>query len=171
MPLNQGDLFSKTATGALFSPCGEYRYTLWRQWDDGPTLLAVLLNPSTADATVNDPTVARVEKRARSLGYSRLVVCNIFAYKATDPFAVKAQNNPVGLDNDWHILEQAGLASKVMVGWGNHGDHLNRGKEVARLLRNAGIAPVCLGSTAGGQPLHPLYVSLSTPLQPWEGGL
>ena len=165
MTLNQLDLFNPTDTGALFSECGRYRYTLWRRWSEGPSFLAIMLNPSTADEVVNDPTVQRVQIRAKSLGFGRLVVTNIFAYRATDPVVMRAQSDPVGPENDRYITEQAQQAEMIMLGWGNHGAFRNRGQEVLRLLEGLGVVPFCLGLTGSGQPRHPLYVSYQMPLQ------
>ena len=53
-------------SGACFSNDRIYRYSLWRRWDNGPTLNFICLNPSTADETRNDPTVTRLERRART---------------------------------------------------------------------------------------------------------
>lgn len=171
MSLQQLDLFSPTDSGALFSSCGRYRYTLWRRWADGPAFLAIMLNPSTADATCNDPTVERVQRRAHNLGYGQLVVCNVFAFRATDPQDMKAAIDPIGVpENDRHIIEQAQRAQTVMVAWGAHGNHLDRARQVMTLLKDAGVAAVCLGKTAEGHPRHPLYVGYDTKLEPFSLG-
>ena len=68
-----------TRSEAIWSPCRTYRYALTRRWDDGPGLGIVMLNPSTADAFRNDPTVERCERRARALGYGAFQVVNLFA--------------------------------------------------------------------------------------------
>lgn len=166
----QLDLFEKTDSGAFFSPCGIYRYTLWRQWaTTGPALMALMLNPSTADQSSNDPTVERVERRARALGFSRLVVTNIFALRATDPMVMLRHPSPVGMDNDLHILEQARQASQIILAWGTHGSHLGRVQEVLEVLSSVETPCVCLGTNADGSPKHPLYVGYNQPLIPWSG--
>jgi len=154
-------------TGATFSPCKQYRYRLWRVWDhDKPRLLFCMLNPSTADEAVNDPTVERCERRARAMGYGGLEVVNIFAYRATDPRVMKAQDDPVGPDNDTYLVMAAQQAGMIVCGWGTHGGHLNRGLLVARMLHQRGFKLHCLTITKGGQPGHPLYIGYD--VQPKE---
>jgi hypothetical protein len=154
-------------SGADFSVDRQYRYRLWRTWD--PTrrpLLFVLLNPSTADGSRNDPTVARCILRAQRLGYGGLEVVNLFAYCATEPRVMKAHADPIGRDNEAAIADAAARAGKIIGGWGNHGTHMNRGRNVAIRLRDLGYTLHHLGVTQVGQPQHPLYVSYD--VQPQE---
>ena len=124
------------ASTALYSPCQNYRYTLTRVWNpDGPKALFVMLNPSTATEVQNDPTVERCERRARALGFGAFRVCNIFAYRATDPRVMRAQADPVGPGNDAAIAESALWADRIVCAWGTHGAHLGRGPAVEALLR------------------------------------
>lgn len=169
-----------TDTGATFSSCRTWRYKLWRIWDTAkPPLVMLMLNPSTADETANDPTVERCERRAYAGGFAGLIVMNIFAICATDPDDMKAAGDPVGPENDDHIgqvlalatLAAAGgqaLAWKICAGWGIHGSHLGRDRVVSALFERAGVPLYCLGVTASGQPRHPLYVGYSVPFQPWS---
>ena len=79
-----GRLFSKS--GAVFSDCRKYRYTLWRIWDGNKPLVMIIgLNPSTADETSNDPTITRCKNFARSWGYGGVLVANLFGCRATSP--------------------------------------------------------------------------------------
>ena len=82
-------LFGTANTGAIFSDCRKYRYRLWRKWDDGPALAMLLLNPSKAAEIENDPTIVRQSRRAKRLGFGRLVVINAYAFIATDPADMK----------------------------------------------------------------------------------
>jgi len=119
----------------------------------------LMLNPSTADEVKNDPTVERCERRARATtGVGGLEVINIFAYCATDPEEMKAQPDPVGPDNDKHILEAATKAQMVICAWGKHGQHMNRGRQVAEMLAKSGIEMYCLKVNCDGFPAHPLYI-------------
>lgn len=153
---------------AVYSPCQRYRYTLTRIWDtDGPRALFVMLNPSTATEVQNDPTVERCERRARALGFGAFRVCNIFAWRATDPRVMRAQPDPVGPDNDTTILDGARWADRVVCAWGTHGAHMDRGPGVERLLRGAGVDLYHLGLSQAGHPKHPLYIGYAQPLQPW----
>ena len=156
-------------SSAVFSSCGSYRYRLQREIGPGEkTLLFIGLNPSTADEEKNDPTVERIERRAKAMGFGRISVCNIFAYRATDPQVMKGQPFPVGPENDAAILEEARKADLVLCAWGIHGCHLNRGREVEKLLRNAGIPLHCLGRNHDGSPKHPLYIGYDRIPVRWE---
>ena len=158
---------------AVYSDCEAYRYLLTRVWDDAlPRALFVMLNPSTATEVQNDPTVERCERRARALGFGAFRVTNIFAFRATDPRAMRAVADPVGPDNDAAIRESVdwagGPADRIVCAWGTHGAHLNRGAAVARLLRESGRDLHHLGLTAAGAPKHPLYIGYAQPLQLWR---
>ncbi len=149
----------KSLSGADFSVDRTYRYRLWRTWEPArPPLLFVLLNPSTADGNKNDPTVARCILRAQRLGYGGLEVVNLFAYCATDPRVMKAHTDPIGRDNDAAIAAAVSRAGLVIAGWGAHGAHMDRGRQVALQLRRIGYPLYHLGLTKTGQPTHPLYV-------------
>ncbi|WP_304618839.1 DUF1643 domain-containing protein [Paracoccus sediminilitoris] len=148
-----------TRSEAIWSPCRTYRYALTRRWDDGPGLGIVMLNPSTADAFRNDPTVERCERRARALGYGAFRVVNLFAFCATDPRDLRRADAPVGPGNDDALRQVASWSQAVLCGWGVHGAHLGRGGQVESLLRATGV-PLChLGLTRDGMPRHPLYVA------------
>jgi len=155
---------------AVYSPCERYRYALTRDWGAGPRVLFVMLNPSTATETQNDPTVERCERRARALGYGGFRVCNIFAFRATDPRDMRAAADPVGPANDAAIVEGAARAACVVCAWGTHGAHLGRGAAVERLLRGTGRPLAHLGLTKDGHPRHPLYVGYATAPVPWGAG-
>jgi hypothetical protein len=144
--------------GATYSPCGRYRYVLWRAWRSGTdTLLWIMLNPSTADDLGNnDPTIERCERRARAWGYGAMTVVNLFALRSTDPKALRAEPDPVGPDNDRHIIERTAGAAMILCAWGAIGAHHARADAVRRLL--AGQTLHCLGRTGSGEPAHPLYL-------------
>ena len=153
---------------AVYSPCEGYRYTLTRSWDPaGRRVLFVMLNPSTATEVQNDPTVERCERRARALGYGAFRVCNIFAWRATDPKVMRAQPDPVGPGNDAAILEGADWADTVVCAWGTHGAHRGRGAEVEALLRASGKPLFHLGISKDGHPKHPLYIGYAHQPEPW----
>ncbi len=155
------------ASEAVYSDCERYRYLLTRVWAPGPKALFVMLNPSTATEVQNDPTVERCERRARALGFGAFRVTNIFAFRATDPKLMRAEPDPVGPGNDAAILQSLPWADAVFCAWGNHGLHLDRGKQVEALLRRAGARLTHLGLTGHGQPRHPLYVGYGQMPEPW----
>jgi hypothetical protein len=162
---HQGDGVTSTA---LYSPCGGYRYLLTRTWaPDLPTLLAVLLNPSTATEAQGDPTADRCLRRARAAGYGSLTIANLFALRATDPRALRRSADPVGPENDLALSQAAGTADRILCAWGNHGALQDRGLQVRAQLWASG-RPLChLGLTRHGQPVHPLYIAADRPMQDW----
>jgi hypothetical protein len=150
---------------ANFSPDRKYRWSLHRIWQPAaPLVCYVLLNPSTADETTNDPTVSRCQTRALNDGYGGLIVVNIFAWRSTNPTALYEIADPVGADNDAAILTAARNSRMVVCGWGKHGALRDRGREVLELIRSAGKMPHALRINSDGSPEHPLYLSYK--LQP-----
>lgn len=153
---------------AVYSPCERYRYALTRVWAaEGARALFVMLNPSTATELANDPTVERCERRARALGFGAFRVCNIFAWRETDPRAMRGAAEPVGPGNDAAIREGCAWADRVICAWGTHGAHRGRGREVEALVRATGAIPYHLGLTRDGHPRHPLYLAYSVQPVPW----
>lgn len=122
-----------------------------------------MLNPSTADAERNDPTVARCINYARSWGYDGLTVLNIFAYRSTDPKALYEVQDPVGPWND-AAIKDAAKGLDVCCAWGEHGNLFERGRQVAAMLRAIARRVGCLTVNKGGQPAHPLYQKSDLPL-------
>lgn len=156
-------------SGAAFSPCRTYRYRLWRTWDaTKPPLVFCMLNPSTADAEADDPTVSRCKERARRMGAGGLVVVNLFALRSTDPRALYRHVDPVGPDNDTAILDAAGQGDLVCA-WGNHGKLHGRAAKVLALLLAAGLPALALRVSKDGHPSHPLYLPYD--LQPKPFGV
>lgn len=152
-----------TTSGAVFSPCRQYRYTLWRRWVDecplGRMCCFIGLNPSTADETLDDPTIRRCIGFSKAWGFDGYVMLNAFAYRATDPKVMKRQVSPVGERNAEAIAAVAAGAGRVVVAWGNHGEHANQCQRVIDLLPSNVL---CLGTTSTGQPKHPLYLASNT---------
>jgi hypothetical protein len=157
------------ASVAVYSDCEHYRYLLTREWGAGPKALFVMLNPSTATEYQNDPTVERCERRARTLGFGAFRVTNIFAYRATDPKVMRAQDDPVGPGNDAAILASVPWADRVICAWGAHGAHLGRGTAVTRLLQATCVPLWHLGLTLAGAPKHPLYIGYDVQPILWTG--
>ena len=158
---------------AEFDPTGTYRYSLSRAWDSNASPLAlVMLNPSTVDGTVDDPTIRRCIHFARSWGYGSLEVVNLFAYRATAPSGLLNAADPIGPENDCFILEAKMRASKIIVAWGHRGTLNSRDKAVIRLLSPTGDL-YCLGTTHSGHPRHPLYASRGAMPVPfsWNKGI
>lgn len=157
----QSALFDGVSTvdrGADISSCGRYRYRLWRRWDDRPSVNFVMLNPSTADATLDDPTIRRCVGFARTWGYGGIVVTNLYAFRATCPRDLWGAADPVGPGNDEAIRTAAVAAGLLVCAWGNHGSVDGRAAAVLDWLRRIGVTPHALKVTGAGQPAHPLYL-------------
>lgn len=154
---------------ARFSDCGRYRQLMRRWVGDGfpqRYVLFIGMNPSTADATANDPTCAREWTFANREGYSGMVKANVGDYRATDPkmllapgvVAVSEQNLPT-------IRAAAAAASLVIMCHGKLNKALApAGKALVDALTDDGIPLWCFGTNADGSPKHPLYLRADTPL-------
>jgi hypothetical protein len=158
---------------AIFSECRTYRYILRIIWNlDLPVLVAVMLNPSAADEFANDPTVERVCRRAKKLGFGGVIVLNAFAYRETDRLKMLKVADPVGPENDIHItgILRAARAGgwTVFAGWGADGGHRGRDRQVLELCRRAGVELQCLRLTKDGQPQHPLYIGYDQPFMAYQ---
>ncbi|MFT6098812.1 MAG: hypothetical protein ACJAYF_001355 [Arenicella sp.] len=140
---------------AKLSDCRNYRFALWRTWDDSkPFAMIVGLNPSTADEVKDDPTLTRCINFAKSWGYGGVCMTNLFAYRATDPKDMKAQNDPIGANNDIWLNKLANDAGIVVAAWGNDGRYLSRSNMVVEMLPNLHY----LKMNKSGEPAHPLYL-------------
>ena len=157
----QTALFDTDVTKATFSPCRTYRYSLERSWSsDGSRCVFCMLNPSTADESVNDPTIRRCIGFAKKWGLGGLWVVNIFALRSTNPHGLVVHADPIGPENDRYLLEACGYGDLFVCAWGVHGTCLGRDKNVLRLLSlHANVKIVHLGLTKDGHPKHPLYLS------------
>jgi len=159
---------------AIISACGLYRYRLERNvglWGKQATF--VMLNPSTADAERDDATIRRCIGFARAWNCGRLVVVNLFAYRATKPEAMKMTADPVGPENDHHIVEAAREAARdggrLICAWGANGKFRDRDKAVLAMLRSIDVEPLSLEETADGSPKHPLYIPSDARPLPYLG--
>ncbi|MGN6518680.1 MAG: DUF1643 domain-containing protein [Dokdonella sp.] len=156
---------------AVISSCGRYRYRLQRVQDAARArLLFVMLNPSTADAVVDDPTIRRCIGFARDGGFGVVEVVNLFAYRATAPADLRRAGFPVGPDNDAHIEHALRDADEVCLAWGAAGGDAAdaRAQVVLPLIRRSGHRPMCLSVTRKGWPAHPLYLPASLRLRPFD---
>lgn len=163
--------------GARIDDSKCYRYRLWRHWSEEPLLGFCMLNPSTADAEVDDPTIRRCIGFAQRGGYGGIEVCNLFALRATDPAELFTPRlvpdgsrhyllDPIGPENDAAILECLDRSEHIVCAWGGRkGNPLIRAKQVLHLLGKRII--LHLGLTQNGMPRHPLYLPNDTQLVKW----
>lgn len=157
--------------GAELSEDGKYRYVLERRWGEGPSAWWVMLNPSTADDQVDDPTIRRCISFSKREGCGSLRVLNLYAMKATNPVELAKSPSHLGSYNS-QLLVEASYASRagalLIVAWGAHPMAVKGAGSVERMFEAAGAK--CLGFTKSGQPRHPLYVRNDQPLVPWHWG-
>lgn len=144
---------------AIISDCGTFRYQLHRRWseaNDKGLVLWVMLNPSTADAERDDPTIRRCIGFSKAWGYCGLMVGNVYALRSTDPKNLWKAADPIGPENDRHLNDMAARASLIMLAWGNNARPV-RAAAVVHLLRQWSDVH-CLGISNIRAPKHPLYI-------------
>jgi hypothetical protein len=153
---------------AIISDCGLYRYSLTRTFNyTDPCLQIVMLNPSTADADIDDPTIRRCVNFALREKFGGICVTNLFAFRATSPQDMKRAADPVGPDNhsalEIALRDAKADGSPVLCAWGTHGEFGGRDKWFRQLAKTIGTDLVHLGLTKDGHPKHPLYVKSDQP--------
>lgn len=147
-------------SSADISECGLYRYTLRRTWASGPSCTFIMLNPSTADADNDDPTIRRCISFAKREGCGSLLVVNLFAFRATKPEDMAKAEDPVGPENARYLDEATrNPFDTCIAAWGAHPMAQKAGQELADEYDL-----MCLGKTKAGAPRHPLYVKGDAPL-------
>jgi hypothetical protein len=162
-----------SSQSAVISADGKYRYHLRRKLTAGGGIATfIMLNPSTADARVDDPTIRKCIGFCQRWGCGELHVANLFAVRATDPASMRQADDPVGPDNfDWlqrivnMTVNRVGrcLSGRIVCAWGTHGSHMDQDQRVLGRIEDI-CKPMCLGVTQDGQPRHPLYVPYSADL-------
>lgn len=170
MPSLFDPMTDEDRSGAIISPCGTYRYHLWRRWDETlPTMVWVMLNPSTADASEDDPTIRRCMGFARREGCGGISVRNVFALRATNPDELLKHPDPFGPENEDHLLaaRNCSLMTLLVLGWGSRIKRLNSYYTRAAVCL-VGQKPNCFGTTKGGDPRHPLYLPSDAPMGSWK---
>jgi len=177
--------------GAVISDDGKYRYRLWREFGirEGRSLfplrhfppahqdkrvLWIMLNPSTADATEDDPTIRKCMGFAALWEYGGIEVVNLYAFRTTKPGDLWGRDvRPIGPTNDRYIMEvlKQENVGKVVVAWGGAGRRraARRKRDVLALVQFQNREPECLGITKEGDPFHPLMRPYKTPLEIFKG--
>ncbi len=156
---------------ADISVCDRYRYSLLRSWDlELPDLGWLMLNPSTADATDDDPTIRRCMGFARRWGYGGIYVCNLFAWRATEPKDLRKLLDPSGPKNNEAIQKQAMYCPEIIVGWGKPRWPFvqRRAWAVIDMLLASPAMIKSLGINSDGSPRHPLYLANDTERVPFN---
>ena len=162
---------------AILSDCGRYRYRLDRDnidmlATDGPRGVVIMVNPSTADAQVDDATIRKLNGFASVYGWSGFTVGNLFAWRATDVSDLPRVEDPVGPDNDAHLRQMIDQAGQLVFAWGASGklppQLRDRWRVVHAMAIDAGKTPHAIGARCScGSPRHPLMTAYSSGLTPW----
>lgn len=155
---------------AVISSCGQYRYRLGRDPHDlyttrGPALF-IMLNPSIADAALDDPTIRRCRGFAKAWDCTGIIVANLYALRATNPADLWKHADPVGPDNDMHLAALIREHDTIVCAWGVNAKP-ERVAQVRKMFHQ-NSRPMCLGMTKDGAPRHPLYVRGDQPLIEWS---
>lgn len=155
---------------AVFSDDRAHRYRLTRTWDEAlPPLVVIGLNPSTADALFDDPTVRRLRTFAHREQAGGLVLVNIFALRSSEPRALRAAADPIGPHNDEQLRAAMTEGPNIVAAWGRGGKLRKRGSAVCALAAELSITLQCFGHTKDGHPRHPLYLEGTSLLEPLGG--
>ncbi len=158
-------------SSAVFGGPGDcYRYRLVRTWEPGPLVMFLMMNPSTANIAVDDPTVAKCQRLARRWGYGGLLVGNVFAYRATDQGELARVADPVGTLNGHHLAAMARQAALIVCAFGTPKVTalLPHGPAAAIRLHQAGHPLHVLRLSKAGRPVHPLYLPETLTPTPWN---
>lgn len=157
--------------GAVISPCGQYRYRLERDGPGDGTTLIVMVNPSTADGETDDATIRRLRGFGERNGWGRLLVGNLFAYRATDVRELGKCADPVGPANDEHLSKMMAESDRVIVAWGPVAKQPRayRGLRWRKVVGLANRPLYSIGEPAQcGHPCHPLMLAYDRPIVPWR---
>jgi len=158
---------------AVISDCGRYRYRLERQTSGNGSTAVIMVNPSTADAEQDDATIRKLRGFGDRNQWGRIIVGNLFAYRATDVRDLRGTPDPVGPLNDHHLNAVFNTVDRVVFAWGplaKQPPHLRaRWKNVERMASSLGHAPLSIGAPAkDGHPRHPLMLAYAEPVTPWS---
>lgn len=158
---------------AIYSPCRQYRYILHRRWESyrpDRSVMFIMLNPSTATEGIDDPTVRKCRSYAMRWGYNHLIVGNLMAYRATEPMLLRGLADPVGPDNLAHLRDAIETYAPTLIcAWGCLPRRLTHvAPRTVAMLRDLTVQPYVLRLNIGGEPGHPLYLSLSDTPMPWD---
>lgn len=162
-------LFKDTERTAWISDCGRYRHSLGRHWDSAlGFVLFIGLNPSTADAEKDDPTIRRCMRFAKDWGYGGIEMCNLYDWRSTDPKLLPRDGSEVSAKNDSTLREKANASSFIVAAWGRVPWAATRIDEVFKTVFTEEKRWHTLKLTKEGFPSHPLYIAADTkPIVYW----
>ena len=154
----EGETYAVKGKAVFGGEDNEYRYLLWRKWNyRRARMYVVMLNPSTADADVDDPTVRRLMFFAVKWGFGMLTIANQYAFRSSDPGILRRTKKFIGPENDRYLRNVAHMArdrrSELYVAWGAVPEAINRAAVVSKILDGP---KYCFGLTKDGHPKHPM---------------
>lgn len=167
--------FDVAGDEAIISPCRRYRYWLARlikPTTGKPKVVSfIMVNPSTADAHEDDPTIRSCKRIALRNGATHMVVVNLYAARSTEVKKLARMRDPVGLTNDFY-LRRSLKADVVIVAWGSRKKMppcaMTRVSRLCMFADERDVMLQCLGTTKHGDPRHPLFIRSDTPLERWD---
>lgn len=142
------------------SECQKYRYSLTRVWDESkPSILFVGLNPSTADADKDDPTIKKLIAYTKAWGYGGFEIVNLFAYRSSDPKNLyNKQAIAIGPGNTTYLKQAASSHVKTICMWGNQAKEISETVTAIWTQYFRGKGAYCFKINRDGSPAHPLYL-------------
>lgn len=157
---------------AIFDADRKHRYMLGRDIQPEGIIASVLMvNPSDANETDNDPTMGKVVGIGKQLGWRRVIVGNLFARIGKDIKCLRDPGSPIGPDNDRHLADIIDASEVTVVAWGTLAKipdvHRKRWIDIVRMLDDRARRPYCFGVNDDGHPTHPLMLAHATPLIEW----
>lgn len=157
---------------AYFSNDRQFRYWLTRIWDESLPIYCVIgCNPSTADETIDDPTIRRVIGFGQRLGYGGALMLNVGAYRATDPKKWAAARDPFGPENrvsDLKVYISDFCPAIVVAAWGKPCVSNRLGSERSQSIKCRITGMKCWGRNSDRSPRHPLMLPYSTMLEDYS---
>lgn len=162
-----------TDKSAILSPCGRYRWILERGLGGtGPVVATLGVNPSTADAEIDDQTIRKDKGFGERLGWSRIIKVNKFAWRTTDVRELAKAFDPIGPENDRYIADAFDRADIILFAYGPLAKLPKRLRrrwlEIAMIADRARKPIFCLGITNDGHPRHTLMLPYDTRLLRWD---
>lgn len=177
MPKSVGQATRSKDGRCRYCYSSDRRYRYWLEVKlsgKGGVCMFLMLNPGTENEDRERESTHRTRKRcmkfAEREGYGTLLTCNLFALRSKDPRNLRKCSNPIGSDNDQHILRKALESDLIICAWGDKGTHLGRANQVVQMLKSAELSEKMrhLGLTANEQPRHPLFIKKDAQLQPFD---
>ncbi|NKI17388.1 DUF1643 domain-containing protein [Spongiibacter sp. KMU-166] len=153
---------------ATLSHCGKLRWSLRRWWRVDSRVCWVMLNPSTADASADDPTLKRCIHFSRAWGYGGLIVVNLYPFRSPSPADCRRWADWESNGPDWHVrdvlmrneaivVEACQSSDLIVVAWGNQPWAMACSEHMLEAIQENIDKPLhCLGITKNGSPKHPM---------------